>query len=422
MRLWRPADLRAPWLLAEVDLSEPPAPLSLGEAHGAYVLVRHRGRPAGRLMVGRSHAGSGIAAPEVARLADRAGGHLARAYAVHDALSAGRGPAPTPSLTIAVCTRDRAALLGRCLAALTALRDARAGLGEAVDLLVVDNAPPDASTRDAAARFDGVRYAVEPVPGLDFGRNRALRETTREYLGFVDDDAVPDPGWLDAVAEAARDAPEAGALTGPVLPLALDTEAQVRFEAAGGFGEGVDWQLYGRERWGDPYYPAGAGRLGTGANMVFRTGTLRGLGGFDEALDTGPPLPGGGDIDMFYRVVRSGARLRYGPAQAVRHEHRRDMAGLRRQYRSWGLSIGALARKNAGTDPQTRAAHRRMLAWMLVQRHGRMIAGAALGRAALPPSHPLSEIGGLIQGLAGEYGRSQARMAERRARHGAEAA
>ena len=230
-----------------------------------------------------------------------------------------------------------------------------------------------------------------------------------------DDDAVPDAGWLDAVAEAARDAPEAGALTGPVLPLALDTKAQIRFEAAGGFGEGVDWQLYGRGRWGDPCYPAGAGRLGTGANMVFRTETLRGLGGFDEALDTGPPLPGGGDIDMFYRVVRSGTPLLYGPAQAVRHEHRRDMAGLRRQYRSWGLSIGALVRKNARADPETRAAHRRMLRWMLVQRHGRMIAGALLGRSALPPSHPLWEAAGLVQGLAGEYARSRRRVTARRA-------
>ena len=422
MRLWRPSDLRAPWRIVEVELTKPAAPLSLGDAHGAYLLARHRGRPAGRLLVGRSRHGAEVAAVEVARLADLAGGRLGRAFAVHDALMAGRGPAPTPSLTIAVCTRNRAALLGRCLGALTALRDGRASLGEPVDLLVVDNAPTDASTRETAARFQGVRYVVEPVPGLDLGRNRALGETARDYLGFVDDDAVVDPGWLDAVAEAARDAPAAGALTGPVLPLMLDTEAQIRFEVAGGFGEGVDWQLYGRERWGDAYYPAGAGRLGTGANMVFRTETLRRLGGFDEALDTGPPLPGGGDIDMFYRVVRSGASLLYSPAQAVRHEHRRGMAGLRRQYRSWGLSIGALARKNAAADPETRAAHLRMLRWMLVQRHGRMIAGAPLGRAPLPLSHPLSEIVGLVQGLAGEYGRSRARMAERRARHGAEAA
>ena len=422
MKLWRPSDLRAPWRIVEVGLSEPAAPLSLGDAHGAYLLARHRGRPAGRLLVGRSRHGAEVSAAEVARLADRAGGRLARAYAVHDALTAGRGPAPTPSLTIAVCTRNRAALLGRCLGALVALRDARASLGEPVDLLVVDNAPTDASTRETAARFEGVRYAVEPVPGLDFGRNRALGETARDWLGFVDDDAVPDPGWLDAVAEAARDAPGAGALTGPVLPLVLETEAQIRFEAAGGFGQGVAWELHRDACPEDPYHPANAGRFGTGANMVFRTETLRRLGGFDEALDTGPPLPGGGDIDMLYRVVRSGAPVLYGPAQAVRHEHRRDMAGLRRQYRSWGLSIGALTRKNAATDPETRAAHRRVLRWIVVQRLGRTVAGVPLRRSPLPVSHPLSELGGLIQGLAGEYGRSRARMAERRARHGAEAA
>jgi hypothetical protein len=33
------------------------------------------------------------------------------------------------------------------------------------------------------------------------------------------------------------------------------------------------------------------------------------LGGFDDALDTGPPLPGRGDLDIFYRLVRRGYPL-----------------------------------------------------------------------------------------------------------------
>ena len=66
-------------------------------------------------------------------------------------------------LAIAVCTRNRAAMLRRCLQTLVALRDAQ-GSG-AVEILVVDNAPPDDSTRAAAAEFEGGRYAMEPVPG-----------------------------------------------------------------------------------------------------------------------------------------------------------------------------------------------------------------------------------------------------------------
>ena len=40
--------------------------------------------------------------------------------------------------------------------------------------------------------------------------------------------------------------------------------------------------------------------------MAFRRGVLLELGGFDEALDTGRPLPGGGDLDMYYRIFGLG--------------------------------------------------------------------------------------------------------------------
>lgn len=417
-RTWASRDLRAPWTIINLEMTQPLTQLDLGKAHGVYLLLRHQGRPVGRLLIGRSTFGSAISVAQLAPLVRKAGASLAAAYAVYDALTAGAGTPLLPPLTIAICTRDRPTLLRRTLAALVALRDGRSGDATPLDILVVDNAPPDSSTRMVVDGFPGVRYAVEPVPGLNFGRNRALRETDRAYLGFIDDDAVPDGGWLDGFAESLRDQPEAGAFTGPVLPLALETEAQVRFEAAGGFGEGIDWRSYRQERWDDPYYPASTGRLGTGTNMIFSTDRLRSLGGFDEALDTGPPLPGGGDLDIFYRVVRSGVPVAYSPRQAVHHEHRRDMPGLRRQFRSWGLSMGALLRKNRRLDPEAAAAHRRVLAWLLVQHYGRMLAGYPLGRAALPPGIVFSELGGLIQGLAGEYDRSLRRVAFRRQEHG----
>lgn len=395
-------------------MTDPPAPIPLGAAHGAYLLIRHRGRPAGRVMVGRSAFGAEIPAGEVWSLATGAGGQLASAYAMADGIAGDRAPAPLPPLTIAVCTRNRADVLRRTLAALVAHRDA---CGGDVELLVVDNAPSDGSTRAVAEGFGGVRYAVEPVPGLDFGRNRALRETSRPYLGFIDDDALPDHGWLGGFAASLSDRPDAAAFTGPVLPLALGTEAQVRFEAGGGFGRGIAWTHYHRERWGDALYPASAGQLGTGTNMIFRTDTLRALGGFDEALDTGPPLPGGGDLDILYRVVRSGRTIAYSPRQAVFHDHRHDMPGLRRQLRSWGMSIGALARKNARTDPAMALAHWRVIAWLIVNRYGRTIAGYPLGRAPVAPSFALAEFAGLVQGLAGEYDRSLRRVAQRRREH-----
>jgi glycosyltransferase involved in cell wall biosynthesis len=413
--MWQSAEICPPYAMHEVELTEPAAAIRLADGEGgAHVLVRHRGRPVGRFWMMRARDGAELSAERVAERAALEAAARVGALAVRDALTGGLPP-HLPPLTIAICTRNRAAMLRRCLTTLVTLRDARGD--DAVEILVVDNVPSDDSTRGAVAEFAGVRYAMEPVPGLNFGRNRALAECDRDWLAFIDDDAVADRGWLDALAEGIVASPGAGGFSGPVLPLMLETEAQLRFERAGGFGKGFHWLRFGSEAWGDPIYPAHTGRFGTGASMVFATSTLRALGGFDEALDTGPPLPGGGDLDMFYRVVRGGWPLIYLPGLLVHHEHRRDMPGLRRQYHSWGTSVMALLRKNVVAEPEMARAHRRFLVWWWRRRHLPRLTAALLGRGVNPPALVLAEIWGGVQGYFGEYERSQVRIAARKSDH-----
>ena len=420
--MWQKHRMQAPYAIHEIDLETSIPMLRLGPGEGgAHVLVRLGAHPVGVVWLSRAEHGAEIAPERLEPLIERAAGAQIRTLAASRALRAAAGiptPAQVPALTIAVCTRGRAELLRRCLAALVDLRDrATAERGAGVDLLVVDNAPPDDETRAAVADFAGVRYVVELVPGLDFARNRALASTDRPWLAFVDDDAVVDRHWLDRFAEGVAATPDAGCFTGPILPLMLDTEAQLRFERAGGFGKGFVKQRYGLEVWGDnDTYPAGAGSFGTGACMVFATTALRDLGGFDEALDTGPPLPGGGDVDMFYRIVRSGRRLVYLPGLFVRHEHRRDMAGLAKQYRSWGLAIMALAEKNDRTDPAMRG-RQALVRRKWIKRILRDLGRALTGRGPRPPTLVWPELAGSLAAMTGEYARSEARMAVRRREH-----
>jgi GT2 family glycosyltransferase len=419
--MWQADAIRAPYALVEIEVTEDLAPVLLApEEGGAHVLLRQHGRPVGRIWLSRAEHGDRIEPAVLDPLIARAAAGSVAVRATADGLLARRkrampapAPPPTPALTVAVCTRNRADLLRRCLAALVAMRETRADARAALDILVVDNAPSDDRTRATVADFADFRYVVEPVPGLDFARNRALAGTDRPWLAYVDDDAVVDRFWLERLAEGVAASPEAGGFTGPVLPLLLETEAQLRFEWDGGFGAGFLWERHGRDRWADAIYPTNAGRFGTGACMVFSSRALRAVGGFDEALDTGPPLPGGGDIDMFYRLIRSGHRLIHLPGLLVHHEHRRDMDGLRRQYHSWGQSLTTLMRKNGITDPAMRARHRVMLRWWLRHMLRRLLL-ASLGRGVLPPGHVLSELGGGLSGYFGEYQRSQARMAVRK--------
>jgi hypothetical protein len=211
--------------------------------------------------------------------------------------------------------------------------------------------------------------------------------------------------------EAWCENPDAGAFTGLVLPFELQTRAQILFEGTGGFGRGYRKIRYGQTLPGNPVYPCGAGSFGAGANMILRRDVLLELGGFDDALDTGRPLPGGGDIDIFYRVVRGGYPLVYEPSCAVFHEHRRDLKALRRQYWSWGLGLMAFICKCYQTDPSQRPKLRALVRWWFSHQL-RQLQLSMRRKHMLPPDMILAELRGGVSGLLGEYKRSQKRVAE----------
>ena len=68
----------------------------------------------------------------------------------------------------------------------------------------------------------------------------------------------------------------------------------------------------------------GAGMFGTGANMAYRRSLFDKIGYFDPALDVGTATNGGGDLEMFFRVLKEGYVLVYEPRAVVRHRHRRS--------------------------------------------------------------------------------------------------
>jgi GT2 family glycosyltransferase len=234
-------------------------------------------------------------------------------------------------LTAAVCTRGRPEQLARALESLRAQSPAPA------EILVIDNAPVDDSTaRMVAERFPEVRYLRESVPGLDFARNHALRASTRPVLAFLDDDAVAAPDWAQTFSDVFEADANVAIATGRVEPLVVETPGQLLFEANGGFGRGDE-----RVR-----LPDDAGRLlhgrrapliawaisvGCGCSYAVRRTVALELGGFDEALDLGSPLAGGGDHDLLWRALVAGWRVEYRPDALAWHEHRREMGAVHRQ-------------------------------------------------------------------------------------------
>ena len=313
---------------------------------------------------------------------------------------------PFPSLTIAICTKDRPHSLARCLEGLKKTKLQFSPIPSAIEILVVDNAPSDPRTLDLVSSLSEVRYVCEPRPGLNFARNRALKEAGGQLLAYLDDDVVVDSGWLSGLQEAWFQNPAAGAFTGMVLPYELVSEAQIIFEQRGGFRRGFQKKCYTQTLPGDPLYPLLPWIFGTGANMAFQREILLKLGGFDEALDTGAPLPGGGDLDIFYRVIRGGYSLQYEPEYLVFHQHRRDMKSLRDQYWSWGLSFMAFVAKSYRTEHTYRFKFIRVLLWWFAKEVWQF-AKSIIGRHSLPPNMIVAELWGGIMGLLGGYSRSK---------------
>lgn len=338
-----------------------------------------------------------------------------------------------PPVTVVVCTRDRAALLAGCLAALEAVRY------PAWELLVVDSAPADATTRELVARYPHARYLREPLPGLDRARNRGWRAARHDIIAFTDDDARPEPGWLRGIvmalaaddadtaaaeavntAGAARGAAgEAGtargpvptggpvairgagfagiaAVTGRVVAASLDTEARRRFERAGGMDKGAAPRVF-RGRTLGARALIEVQRVGVGANMAVRRAALERLHGFDEALDVGTPAGGAGDLDLFHRLLAAGETMRYAPDAVVRHEHRGDIPALARQLEASGRAFGVylIGRWRARSVPRAAIARyvlARWLPWMLWR-----IIRAALGAHPLPARVLLAQLRGALR-------------------------
>ena len=399
------------WRLTEIELSAPLQPIVLNsDEEGVGLIARLDDELVGFAMVPLA-AGSTLSAADLHKLAEERFSWSVLSARAGKSLRArwGEEPAaPAPTLTLAICTKDRAARLGRLLAALVAVRETSPFA--ATEILVVDNAPSDESTREAVERLDNIRYVREPKAGLDFARNTALASATGDYLAFLDDDVVVDRHYLRGLYRAWRGAPDAGGFTGLVLPYKLETEAQVCFERGGGFGRGFIRTDFATERYGNALHPVGAGILGAGCNMCFDRRLLNEIGGFDDALDTGAPLPGGGDLDIFYRVLRSGRRMVYEPTYAVYNEHRETLEQLTRQYWTWGLGFTAFLTKCRRTDPALRRRHAAMVWWWVLDRLAAIARSGLRGRTR-ELGFAWAEFKGGVQGAFGEYDRSIRRSA-----------
>ena len=123
---------------------------------------------------------------------------------------------------------------------------ARSTSGSPFNVTVVLNGA-DAGVRRAVLEQVTGANVVDAVVNLGFagGCDLGAAESRGEFLAFLNDDATPEPEWLDNLIKCARHRPDAGAITSRVYnPDGTVQEAGARILAGpGGIGMGFGTQV-----------------------------------------------------------------------------------------------------------------------------------------------------------------------------------
>jgi GT2 family glycosyltransferase len=292
-------------------------------------------------------------------------------------------------VSVIVCTSaQRVAALRACVASLRALRV------PCFEVVIVDNGRMPTVAADDLVRV-GCRVVHEPVRGLDRARNRGVREARGEIVAFIDDDCEADADWLMEVRAVFAD-PTVGGVTGRVLPARLELRSERWFEGWFSFDRGPDPVRVSADTPG-PFlaYP---GVVGTGCNMAFRRDVVIGVGGFDEAIEVGTLVGGGGDLDMFARVLDAGAPILYAPGAVVLHHHRTTVVSLCRQFWGYGVSTGALTCKFVAVRRDVRRAVLRHAVHRVRFQHARRLRARVRGEDVVPVGLMLVDMAGMTAG------------------------
>ncbi len=219
------------------------------------------------------------------------------------------------ALTVGIATRDRREL------SLRALDSVVDQLGPDDELLVVDTGSSDGTYAAVEAwlaeRHPQGRLLLDDGAGVSRARNTLLREAQRPYVCFLDDDARAEPGWIDAIRRAWKDAGEQAAAIGGPIPAEWGAPRP---------GWLRDYLLFiisildlgGRRLLLDQ--KPGRGFV-WGGNMTVRADIVRGMGGFNAGIGSRPecPMDRGEDQDLQRRLAAAGYEIWYEPGMVAHH-------------------------------------------------------------------------------------------------------
>jgi len=178
--------------------------------------------------------------------------------------------------------------------------------------VVVVKGPCTDDTDAVLREFDGVRVAECPEVHLSKSRNIGIVEASGDVVAFIDDDAIPEPGWL-AELVAGYDKPHVGGAGGLVFD---HTGFALQYKYS--ICDRVGGNCFRVKPPFDDYNCRGADPLVylQGTNASFRRQCLVEIGGFDEEIEYYLD-----EVEVCMRVLDLGYQLRPLTNAVVHHKY-----------------------------------------------------------------------------------------------------
>ena len=262
-----------------------------------------------------------------------------------DATVAHPRPATGPShrdVTVVIPVRDNVFGVQRLVRALRGMRVVVVDDGSAVPLQTCDLGVD-------AGDVQVIRHARSRGPSA--ARNTGLSACKSDFVAFLDSDVVPRRGWLEALLGHFCD--PAVALVAPRIVGLREPDGLVaRYEAV---RSSLD--LGRREA---PVVPYGTVSYVPSAAIICRRSVLADVGGFDESMNSGE------DVDLCWRFIEAGARLRYEPIALVAHDHRTQLRDWFARKAFYGSSAAPLAVRHPGKTAPLVLSGWTLLVWILL--------------------------------------------------------
>ncbi|HTW21563.1 MAG TPA: mycofactocin biosynthesis glycosyltransferase MftF [Mycobacteriales bacterium] len=234
------------------------------------------------------------------------------------------GPATAQAgVTVVIPVRDRAPGLDRCLRS----------VHPRCDVVVVDDGSVDAGAVERVAGRHGARLVRrDRNGGPAAARNAGLSDVTSPFVAFLDSDCVASDGWIERLSGHFAD-PLVAAVAPRIQPAGAKAASYL---ATCGVLDLGDAPALVRPGGRVSYVPTAA--------LVVRRSALAAIATRDDVFD--PELRYGEDVDLVWRLVGAGWRVRYEPAVVVTH---REEGGWReravRRF-AYGTSAAPLSQRH----------------------------------------------------------------------------